>query len=139
MSVSSGFYPWVGKIPWRSERLPTPVFSPGEFHGLCGPWVTELDTTERLSHSRLKHGFKEIKLEMYEVRLHCWLSGKESVCQCRLERSPGKVNGTHFSILAWEIPWTEESGRLQSMGLQKVLETTQRLNRNMHSYEVVHN
>ena len=25
----------------------------------------------------------------------------------------------HFSILAWEIPWTEETGRLQSMGLQK--------------------
>ena len=27
---------------------------------------------------------------------------------------------THSSILAWEIPWTEESGRLQSMGLQRV-------------------
>ena len=27
---------------------------------------------------------------------------------------------THSSILAWEIPWTEEPGRLQSMGLQKV-------------------
>ena len=26
---------------------------------------------------------------------------------------------THSSILAWEIPWTEESGRLQSMGSQK--------------------
>ena len=26
---------------------------------------------------------------------------------------------THFSILAWRIPWTEESGRLQSMGLQR--------------------
>ena len=25
---------WVGKIPWRRERLPTPVFWPGEFHGL---------------------------------------------------------------------------------------------------------
>ena len=25
---------------------------------------------------------------------------------------------THFSILAWEIPWTEEPGRLQSMGSQ---------------------
>ena len=25
---------------------------------------------------------------------------------------------THLSILAWEIPWTEEPGRLQSMGLQ---------------------
>ena len=26
----------------------------------------------------------------------------------------------HFSILAWEIPWTEEPGGLQSMRLQKV-------------------
>ena len=25
---------WVGKIPWRRERLPNPVFWPGEFHGL---------------------------------------------------------------------------------------------------------
>ena len=25
---------WVGKIPWRREWLPTPVFWPGEFHGL---------------------------------------------------------------------------------------------------------
>ena len=25
--------PWVGKIPWRRERLPTPVFLPGEFNG----------------------------------------------------------------------------------------------------------
>ena len=27
---------------------------------------------------------------------------------------------THSSILAWEIPWTEEPGGLQSMGLQRV-------------------
>ena len=27
---------------------------------------------------------------------------------------------THSSILAWEIPWTEEPGRLQSMGWQRV-------------------
>ena len=26
---------------------------------------------------------------------------------------------THSSILAWEIPWTEEPGGLQSMGLKK--------------------
>ena len=26
---------------------------------------------------------------------------------------------THFNPLAWEIPWTEEPGRLQSMGLQR--------------------
>ena len=27
---------------------------------------------------------------------------------------------THSSILAWRIPWTEEPGRLQSMGWQRV-------------------
>ena len=31
-----------------------------------------------------------------------------------------KEMATHCSILAWEIPWTEESGRLQSMGSQRV-------------------
>ena len=31
------FDPWVGKITWRRERLPTPVFWPGEFHGLHSP------------------------------------------------------------------------------------------------------
>ena len=37
---------------------------------------------------------------------------------------------THCSILAWEIPWTEESGGLQSVGSQRVrydLETKQQL------------
>ena len=28
-----GFHPWVGKIPWRRERLSTPEFWPREFHG----------------------------------------------------------------------------------------------------------
>ena len=27
------FDPWVRKMPWRREWLPTPVFLPGEFHG----------------------------------------------------------------------------------------------------------
>ena len=47
-----GFILWVGKIPWRRKRLPTPVFWPGEFHGLYSSWGhKELDTTERLSCS----------------------------------------------------------------------------------------
>ena len=29
-----------------------------------------------------------------------------------------KEMATHFSILAWKIPWTEEAGGLQSMGSQ---------------------
>ena len=31
-----------------------------------------------------------------------------------------KGTATHSSILAWRIPWTEEPGKLQSMGLQRV-------------------
>ena len=33
-----------GRFPWRREWLPTPVFWPGEFHGLYSPWgCKELD------------------------------------------------------------------------------------------------
>ena len=36
------------------------------------------------------------------------------------ENSLEKEMATHSSILAWEIPWTEEPGGLQSMGSQRV-------------------
>ena len=58
-------------MPWRRERLPTPVFWPGELHGL---YSTDL-----------------------------WLAGTQSI-----------------STLAWKIPWTEEPGKLQSMGSRRV-------------------
>ena len=56
-----------------------------------------------------------------------WLSSKESACEAgdtvvslSQEDSPEKEMATHSSILAWEIPWTEEPGGLQSMRLQRV-------------------
>ena len=37
------------------------------------------------------------------------------------ERSPGGEGmATHYSIFAWEVPWTEEPGGLQSIGSQRV-------------------
>ena len=55
------------------------------------------------------------------------MAGKESAYNVGdLGSIPGwedpleKGMATHSSILAWEIPWTEEPGRLQSMGLQRV-------------------
>ena len=75
------FNSWIRKIPWRRDRLPTPVFGS---------------------------------------------AGKDSACNAGdqgsipgLGRSPGEGNGNHSSILAWEIPWTEEPGTLQSMGSQR--------------------
>ena len=36
------------------------------------------------------------------------------------EDPPGEGNATHSSIPTWRIPWAEEPGGLQSMGLQRV-------------------
>ena len=45
-----GSDPWVRKIFWRREWLLTPIFWPGEFHGLYSPWhCKESDVTEQLS------------------------------------------------------------------------------------------
>ena len=38
----------------------------------------------------------------------------------RLGRYPGEGSGNPLQYLAWKIPWTEEPGRLQSMGSQRV-------------------
>ena len=39
---------------------------------------------------------------------------------------------THSSILAWRIPWTEEPGGLQLMGVTKESDMTQKLNNNTY-------
>ena len=57
-----------------------------------------------------------------------WLSGKESTYNAGdLSSSLGqedplekKKMATHSIIHAWEIPWTEEPGKLESMGSQRV-------------------
>ena len=60
-------------------------------------------------------------------RLPRWYSSKESICQCRRCKRhgfspwvgkipPEKGMATLSSILAWKVPWTVESGGLQSMG-----------------------
>ena len=53
--------------------------------------------------------------------------GKASACNAGdLGSIPGqedpleKETAPHSSTLAWKIPWTEKSGRLQSMGSQRV-------------------
>ena len=70
------------------------------------------------------------------VGLPWWLSSKESACNAvdagsipGAWRLPGEGNATHSSIPAWQIPWREETGRLQSMGLQQS-RTSYRINNN---------
>ena len=75
----------------------------------------ESDTTQQLNNNKPSLGLPR------------WLSGKESTCQVETwvqslgwEDSLEKEMATHFSILAWKIPWTKEPGGLQSMGSQRV-------------------
>ena len=71
------FDSWVGKMPWRSDGLPTPVFWPGEFHGqrsLTGyrPWGhKESDTTEHKIH--LGFCFPELLENKMVFYLFIWL------------------------------------------------------------------
>ena len=46
-------------------------------------------------------------------------SGKEPTYQCR-EDPLEEGMASHSSILAWRIPWTEEPGGVQSIGLQRL-------------------
>ena len=61
-----GFGPWVGKLPWRRKRQPTPAFLPGESHGqrsLAGhsPWGRkESDTTEAAQHTHVYIRWKRV-------------------------------------------------------------------------------
>ena len=79
----SCFDSWVGKVPWRRDRLPTPVFWPGELHGLYSPWGRkESGMTER--HSKKKGtcwGF------------HHGSGGKQSTCNAGDTGSSGLILG----------------------------------------------
>ena len=55
---------------------------------------------------------KNLPANAGDARVACLISG--------WWKSPGEGNDTHSDIPAWEILWTEEPGRLQSMGLQRV-------------------
>src|SRR5574337_391095 len=80
--------PWVGKTPWRREWLPTPVFWPGEFHGLYSPWGrNKSDTTERLSLS-FTFSFNLINTHSHT---HTHTHTHTQICTISLDRS--------FSIL----------------------------------------
>ena len=70
-----GFDPWVGKIPWRWERLPTLVFWPGEFHGL---YSSVQFICSVVSNSLWPHGLQHTRLpvhhqlpEFTQTHVHC--------------------------------------------------------------------
>ena len=89
---------WVGKIPWRRERLPTPVFRPRKLHGMGSQkvrhdWVT-FTFIYHLSPVKINESFSTYLTASFVQLLSCvWLwDPMNSMQQARLPRpslSPG--------------------------------------------------
>ena len=93
------------------------------------PYFSEKDLLINQKQAILRKILTDLTSYQFKT-LMCFPSGsdgKESACNTMTlgsfpgsGRSPGEGKATHCSILAWRIQWTEEPGRLQSIGSQRV-------------------
>ena len=125
-------------LHWRRKWQPTPVFLPGESQGR-GSLVaavygvaqsrTGLKWRSSSSSSRNKKGkWEKKKIWVHTIKQASLLAQMVKNLHAMREawvrsldwEDPLKKGmAAHFSILAWRIPWTEEPGRLQTMGSQR--------------------
>ena len=85
------------------------------------------ENTQGVWNQGILHQIYVFKRPYWLLGLPKWLRCKESACQAEdaglipeSGRSPGEGMATHSSILAWNIPWTEEPDGLQSTGSQRI-------------------
>ena len=105
-----GFEPWVGKISWRRERLPTSVFLPGEFRGqrsLAGysPWGRKESTWLSNFHTHI-HDPGRASQVVLVVKNHPDNAGdvRDAGSIPGLRRSPGGGPGNAFQYSCLENP-----------------------------------
>ena len=101
--------------------------------GVASKWEKENVRGRKLNphHSPVLTGACPCSPHAPYFKMSCVIiSGKELACQCRKPKRhrfnpwvgkilPEEGMATHYSIVAWRIPWTEEPGGLQFMGLQR--------------------
>ena len=100
---------WVSSGRWWKTGKPGVLQSMG-LQRVRHNWATEQQ--ERLWASQVAPVVKNLPANAGDLRDVGLIPG--------LGRSPGGGVATHSSILAWRIPWTEEPGRLWSIGSQRV-------------------
>ena len=104
------FNSWDGKIHWRRDRLPTPVFlgfpggSAGKESVHSAGDLGLIPGLGRSSGEEKGHPLQYSGLENFRDYIYIM----------------EKAMAPHSSTLAWKIPWMEEPGRLQSMGSLRV-------------------
>ena len=117
-----GFYPWVGKIPWRRALQLTAVFLPGESYG----WRSLAGYCPQSwkSWTQLKW------LSIHELTSFChlpntWVFSKFTIINLAylllgtFRLFPEKAMAPHSSTLAWKIPWMEEPWRAAVHGVTR--------------------
>ena len=92
-------------------RFHTEVIS----YGIC---LSLSDFLHLVSQSLLSLGTQRYRIRLPAQETQIRAPGREDPLKWQV--------ATHSSILGWKIPWTEEPGKLQSMGSQQ-LDTTERL------------
>ena len=115
------------KIGLKLNIQKTNIMAPGPITS----WQIDWETVKTVADFIL--GSPEITADgdcSHEIKRHSLLGRKvmsnlDSIFKSRDITLPTKVclvktMATHSSTLAWKIPWTEEPGRLQSMGLRRV-------------------
>ena len=92
-----GFDLWVGKIPWRRGRLPTPVFLPRQFHELYR--VSKSQT--RLSNFHFQ--FSLLSPSAWDCKFHEGRSLVCPVCCCPEQYTEGSLwlNGVEWASDQW--------------------------------------
>ena len=102
----AGFDPWVGKIPWRRERLPTPVFWPREFYGVTKSrileWATFTFTWSTLGVSQVAPLVKNRPARAEDGKRFMGLGFDPCVRKIPWRRKRQFPS----SILPWDIPYS---------------------------------
>ena len=121
-------------IPYSMWNFPNQALNSRLLQWKCGV-VTTGPPGKSLTH------YFDLKLLFMVRGLPRWHSDKESTCQCRTCKghrfNPWVRNipwsrKWHSSILAWKIPWTEETGRLYSPWGCKELGMNEQLSTHTH-------
>ena len=103
-----------------------PVSRKQKRYSLCrfDRWITGIREFSREKEESKRSKKYIFSIYLLTIGLPWWLSGKESTGDVGSVpgwgRSLGEGNGNLFSILAWQITWTQEPGGLQSTGSQRV-------------------
>ena len=85
------------------------------------PWTEELDRLQSIGLQRFGHNWTDRQASLIAQLVKNLPAMQETLVRFLGWEDPlEKEIATHSSILAWEIPWTEEPGGLPSMGSQRV-------------------